>query len=179
MQRFENKTTVFIYGYSKKQKAVIYRNKEYFEGVTQLEAKVINIKNNLIILEPLKLISSFSVSSSLTPLSSIKEKKVPDWVKIIEYLQRFSVNDIIDLQVFNTQIAYILGKKITHFFTSNKWLIKSLCNLGYLSFEATGKYTVIKNFETELKDTLQNQLFEDKLGSNNEAKDVTQVNEYK
>lgn len=179
MQRFENKTTVFIYGYSKKQKAVIYRNKEYFEGVTQLEAKVINIKNNLIILEPLKLISSSSsVSSSLTPLSSIKENKVSDWVKIIEYLQRYSVNDVLDLQIFNTQIAYILDKKIKQFFTSPKWLANTLCNLGYLSFEA-GKYTVIKNFETELKDTLRNQLFEDKLSNNNAAKELTQVNDYK
>jgi hypothetical protein len=178
MQRFENKTTVFMYGYSKNQKAVIYRNKEYFEGVTQLEARVINIKNNLIILEPLKLITSASDATNLIPLSFIKEKTVSDWDKIIEYLKRYSVNNQIDLQIINAQIAYILDKKIKQFFTSNKWLVSALCNLGYLFFEK-GKYTVIKNFETELKDTLKNQLFEDKLSNNNAAKDLTQVNEYK
>lgn len=177
-QRFENKITVSIYGFSKNQKAVIYKNKDFFEGVTKLDARVINIKNNLIILEPVKLISSSIVSPNLTPLSSIKENKVSDWVKIIEYLQRYSVNDVLDLQIFNTQIAYILDKKIKQFFTSNKWLIKTLCNLGYLSLEA-GKYTVIKNFETELKDTLKNQLFGDKLSNNNTEKDLTQVNDYK
>ncbi len=178
MQRFENKTTVFIYGYSKNQKAVIYRNKEFFEGIKQLEARVINIKNNLIILEPLKLITSASDATNLIPLSFIKEKTVSDWDKIIEYLKRYSVNDQIDLQIINTQIAYILDKKIKQFFTSNKWLVTVLCNLGYLSFEK-GKYTVIKNFETELNDTLKNQLFEEKLSNNSAAKDLTQVNEHK
>lgn len=177
MQRFENKTTVFIYGYSKNQKAVIYRNKEYFAGVTQLEARVINMKNNLIILEPLKLITSATVATNLTPLSLIKEKTVSDWDKIIEYLKRYSVNDQIDLQILNYQIAYIIDKKIKQFFTSNKWLLKTLRNLGYLSFESD-KYTVIKNFETELSDILKNKLFEDKSSNSTSTIDLPQGNDY-
>lgn len=177
-QRFENKITVSIYGFSKNQKAVIYKNKDLFEGVTKLDARVINIKNNVIILETIKFITSPTYLSDQTPISLIKEKNLSDWDKIIEYLKRYSVNDQIDLQILNTQITFIINKKIKQFFTSNKWLVNTLCNLGYLSFE-TGKYTVIKNFETELNDILKNQLFEDILSNSTATKDLSQVNDYK
>ncbi|MCF8292932.1 MAG: hypothetical protein K9I70_03885 [Chitinophagaceae bacterium] len=160
LQRFEEKITVKIYGTSKKQKAVIYKKKELFENVTQLDARLIGIKNNVIILEPIKLIPPAPYISNQTPISLIKEKNLSEWNKIIEYLKRYSVNDEIDLQLLNTQIGFILEKKIKQLFPSNKWLVKALCNFGYLSFE-NGKYIVIKNFQTERKDMLKNQLLEE------------------
>ncbi len=176
-QRFENRITVSINGYSKKQLGVIYKNKNFFKNIKELDAKVINIKKNTIILEPINLVQSqtFNDLSNLPPLTQIKKSKTAKWSKIIEYLKRYSIDDIIDLELFDKQIAYLLNKETKHFFTSNKWLINTLCNLGYISFK-DNKYTVIKIIETELKSILKLKLSEDKLSANtNTLKNLSKI----
>lgn len=156
--RYENYVSVNIYGSSKKQNAIIKKGKDYFEGITRLSAKVVQIIDKTLILEPIDIQKDENHKSVYMNLIDIKKSNLPIMEKLNIFLfenfikdEKFTIHDI------NNKITYITEKNLTELFPTRKWFINILLDLDYIK-KINSEFIVLKKIEQDFFEKVKERL---------------------